>query len=61
MKLGVHYFCGLGVKENKSTAVRVWKDAAHAGDLDAMCALATCYQKGEGGHTGSGSGVSDLG
>eukprot|EP01044_Picomonas_judraskeda_P011746 COSAG03_NODE_1629_length_3744_cov_17.770919_1_plen_469_part_10 len=46
--LGVCYYHGTGVEEDKAEAVKWFRKAAEQGDSDAQYSLGSCYDNGEG-------------
>ena len=46
--LGVCYYNGEGVTQNKTEAARLFKLAADQGDATAQCNLGVCYEYGRG-------------
>ena len=46
--LGFCYFHGIGVKQDKQTAVKYYQLAAEQGEISAMNNLARCYKNGDG-------------
>lgn len=48
VNLGFYYRNGIGVKQNRKEAVKLFQRAAKVGDYRAMCNLGVCYENGEG-------------
>ena len=46
--LGLKYFNGMGVKEDKKEGAKWFLRAAYKGHLDAMCDIGLCYLRGDG-------------
>lgn len=48
VRMGLNYYKGNGVPEDKAKAFECWKQAAEQGFPNAQYYLANCYQRGEG-------------